>query len=112
MAVRVPALLSLLAGAALLVMPAAAGAQAYNETPETLRPVTDSFDHVRRDAMIPMREGVKLHTVILVPRGAKRAPMLLPRTPYNADEQTSHNASGRIESALSGYDNPADVIAE
>ncbi len=34
--------------------------------------------------MIPMRDGVKLHTVILVPKGAKGAPILLTRTPYNA----------------------------
>ena len=32
--------------------------------------------------MVPMRDGVKLHTVILVPKGAQRAPMLLTRTPY------------------------------
>ena len=35
--------------------------------------------------MIPMRDGVKLHTVILVPKGAKGAPILLTRTPYDAD---------------------------
>ena len=40
--------------------------------------------------MIPMRDGVKLHTVILVPKGASRAPILLTRTPYNATELTSH----------------------
>jgi predicted acyl esterase len=34
--------------------------------------------------MIPMRDGVKLHTVILVPKGAKGAPILLTRTPYDA----------------------------
>jgi uncharacterized protein len=34
--------------------------------------------------MIPMRDGVKLHTVILVPKGAKHAPILLTRTPYSA----------------------------
>ena len=34
--------------------------------------------------MIPMRDGVKLHTVILVPKGASGAPILLTRTPYNA----------------------------
>ena len=53
-------------------------------------PRTDSFDYVRRDVMIPMRDGVKLHTVILVPKGANRAPILLTRTPYSADELTSH----------------------
>ena len=33
-----------------------------------------------------MRDGVKLHTVILVPKGAKHAPILLTRTPYNAND--------------------------
>jgi putative CocE/NonD family hydrolase len=112
MSVRVPVMLSLFAGIAALATPAAAPAQTYNETPETVRPVTESFDYVRREEMIPMRDGVRLHTVILVPKGAKRAPILLTRTPYNADEQTSHNPSSRLESALSGYDNPADVVVE
>ena len=34
--------------------------------------------------MIPMRDGVKLYTVIAIPKGAKNAPMVLTRTPYNA----------------------------
>ena len=42
------------------------------------------YDYEKRDMMIPMRDGVKLHTVILVPKGAKGLPMLLERTPYNA----------------------------
>ena len=46
--------------------------------------------------MIPMRDGVKLHTVILVPKGAKRAPILLTRTPYNANELTSHAHSAHL----------------
>jgi uncharacterized protein len=36
--------------------------------------------------MIPMRDGVKLHTVIIVPRGAKGLPIIFERTPYNADD--------------------------
>ena len=40
-----------------------------SETPAKFEPVTDSFDYVKRDVMIPMRDGVKLHTVILVPKG-------------------------------------------
>ena len=35
---------------------------------------------------MPMRDGVKLKTIILVPKGAKDAPILLARTPYNAVE--------------------------
>ena len=62
--------------------------------------------------MIPMRDGVKLHTVILVPKGTRNAPMLMTRTPYNADELTSHNNSSDLGSILSGYDNATDVIVE
>ena len=55
-----------------------------SETPERFQPVTDSFNYIKRDVMIPMRDGVKLHTVIMIPKGAKNAPILLTRTPYSA----------------------------
>ena len=61
-----------------------------SETPDHLQPVTSSFDYARREAMIPMRDGVHLHTVILVPKGAEHAPILITRTPYSADLLTSH----------------------
>ena len=48
------------------------------------RAPTASQDYIKRDVMIPMRVGVKLHTVIVVPKGAKSAPIPLTRTPYNA----------------------------
>jgi putative CocE/NonD family hydrolase len=59
-----------------------------------------------------MRDGVKLHTVILVPKGAKGAPILLTRTPYNATELTSHAQSAHLGSILNGYDNATEVIVE
>jgi hypothetical protein len=37
-----------------------------------------------RDVMIPMRDGVRLHTLILIPRGAVHLSILLNRTPYGA----------------------------
>jgi hypothetical protein len=83
-----------------------------SETPEKLEPVTDGFDYVKRDVMIPMRDGVKLHTVILIPKGAKNAPILLTRTPYNASALTSHAASSHLGPILNGYDNPLEVILE
>jgi putative CocE/NonD family hydrolase len=83
-----------------------------SEIPAKFKPVLDSFDHVRRDVMIPTRDGVKLHTVILVPRGAKQAPMLLTRTPYDADKLTSHAESSHLGPVLQGYDNAVDVIVE
>jgi len=62
--------------------------------------------------MIPMRDGVKLHTVILVPKGAKNAPILLTRTPYDATDLTSHARSSHLGPILSGYDNATEVIVE
>jgi hypothetical protein len=83
-----------------------------SETPQELHPVTDSFDYTRREAMIPMRDGVRLHVVILVPRGATHAPILLTRTPYSADQLTSRQPSAHLGPILYGYDNATDVIVE
>jgi uncharacterized protein len=83
-----------------------------NETPERFVPRTDGFDYVRRDVMIPMRDGIKLHTVILVPKGANRAPILLTRTPYNATDLTTHTESAHLGPNLDGYDNALPVILE
>jgi len=43
--------------------------------------------------MVPMRDGVKLYTVIVTPKGASHAPILLTRTPYDAAGRTQ-----RVES--------------
>ncbi|HEV2194648.1 MAG TPA: CocE/NonD family hydrolase, partial [Candidatus Acidoferrum sp.] len=83
-----------------------------SEAPTQVKPVTDSFDYSRREVMIPMRDGVKLHTVILIPKGAKNAPILLTRTPYNATDLTSHANSSHLGPILQGYDNATDVIVE
>src|SRR5579872_1544749 len=83
-----------------------------SETPEKLVPVTDSFDYVKRDVMIPMRDGVKLHTVVVIPKGAKNAPILLTRTPYNASAQVSHAESSHLGPILYGYDNATEVIVD
>ncbi len=80
------------------------------ETPAKLEPTNYGFDHVRREVMIPMRDGIKLHTVILIPKGAKNAPILLTRTPYNATDLTTIVNSSHLESNLYGYDNATDVI--
>jgi uncharacterized protein len=83
-----------------------------SETPAKLELATGSFDYVRRDVMIAMRDGVRLHTVILVPKGAKGAPILLTRTPYNATALTTHAESAHLGPTLQGYDNPTDIIVE
>ncbi len=81
-----------------------------SETPAKFAPATSTFDYERRDVMIPMRDGVKLHTVILVPKGAHRAPILLTRTPYDATATTSYAQSAHLAPELNGYDNALQVI--
>ena len=51
------------------------------DMPAQLVPVALTFDDVRRDAMIPMRDGVKLHTVVLVPRARRARPSCSPARP-------------------------------
>lgn len=100
------------AGAQKETKPPAAYPALPSEIPAEFKPVVDSFDFTKRNAMIPMRDGVKLHTVIVVPKGAKGAPMLLTRTPYNAIRLTSHASSSHLGPTLAGYDNALDVILE
>jgi putative CocE/NonD family hydrolase len=83
-----------------------------SERPDKIQPTNYGFDYERREVMIPMRDGVKLHTVILVPKGAKNAPILLTRTPYDASELTTHTESSHLAPSLEGYDNATDVIVE
>ena len=55
-----------------------------------------------------MRDGVKLYTVILIPRGAKRAPILLTRTPYDASERNMIRYSAHLTTVLG----ESDVVDE
>ena len=94
------------------VKPPATYPELPSEIPAKFKPVTSSYDYTRRKVMIPMRDGVKLHTVILIPKGAKGAAMLLTRTPYSADRLTSHADSAHLGPVLNGYDNALEVILE
>jgi uncharacterized protein len=89
--------------AALLVLPPVLDAQTPPNTPDIparfVAP-TGSYDYVKREVMIPMRDGVKLYTVIVVPKRAKNAPILLTRTPYNAAARTERTLSPRMLATL------------
>jgi predicted acyl esterase len=63
------------------------------DIPAGFKAPTDSYDYIKRDLMIPMRDGVKLHTVIVIPKGAHNAPILLTRTPYNASMRAQRTLS-------------------
>ena len=105
--------ISLLAAvAACALIPLAATAQSYDERPAKPVLTAEGFNFERRNVEIPMRDGVKLHTVILVPKGAKDAGILLTRTPYNADGLTGLQKSGDLGSVLDGYDSAPDVVVE
>ncbi|HWF65992.1 MAG TPA: CocE/NonD family hydrolase, partial [Acidobacteriaceae bacterium] len=54
------------------------------DIPAKFTPPRTGYNYTVRDVMIPMRDGVKLFTVIVIPNGAHHAPILLTRTPYNA----------------------------
>ena len=62
-------------------------------------------DYQRTEAMIPMRDGVKLHTVILKPADITTPlPFLVQRTPYGADGNSRASFFGsRPELARDGY---------
>ncbi len=57
-----------------------------------IAPPRAAFQYVRREALIPMRDGVKLYTVLIIPRNARRAPIMLDRTPYSADKATTRGS--------------------
>jgi putative CocE/NonD family hydrolase len=79
---------------------------AQSEIPKDFSPVTDAWDHVRREVMIPMRDGVKLHTVIIIPKGTAPAPIILTRTPYGADKPTMQASSPNVAMTLPAADEP------
>jgi uncharacterized protein len=94
------------------VIPGDADPAYPSEIPKKLAVTYDGWDYARREVEIAMRDGVKLHTVILIPKGAKRAPMLLTRTPYDADKLTACSDSGHLVRTLDGYDNAVETIVE
>jgi len=83
-----------------------------SETPDTFYPPTHEMDYERRDVMIAMRDGVHLNTVILVPKGAQHAGILLTRTPYSAKILAANQPSMHLAAALWGYDNAVETIVE
>ena len=83
-----------------LVAAQPAWAQDGSDIPKSFAPSLDGYDYAKRDVMIPMRDGVKLHTVIVVPKGAANAPILLERTPYGASARAARNGSPHMLAAL------------
>jgi len=107
MSSRIPFIL-----AALFLGTAAFGAATGGAASEPVTPMTpdvvpsfDAFDlehadYVKRVEMVPMRDGVKLYTVILFKKGTSNAPILLSRSPYDAKAATQRNISPILTEVL------------
>ena len=78
---------------------------AAQDVPAPQIPANFSFPEIERDydkrvVMMPMRDGTKLYTVIVVPKGAKNAPIVLTRTPYNAKGRAQRADSPKMRDTL------------
>jgi len=109
---RLGALFTCAVGAVLLTsgLPAIGADVLPSETPAHFTERTETFDYVKREVMIPMRDGVKLKTVILIPRGARRAPILLSRTPYGASDRGAKNSSANLSTVIDSTDVADDAV--
>jgi putative CocE/NonD family hydrolase len=78
--------------------------QRYSETATRLNHYRE---YTREQAMIPMRDGVRLHAVILRPaqqNPEEKLPFLLDRTPYGVEDSDSQSINRlKPELAASGY---------
>jgi len=70
------------------------------DIPAKFVPPTAAQDYVKREVMIPMRDGTKLYTVIVYPKGVTNAPIVLTRTPYNAKGRANRSDSASILATL------------
>ncbi len=84
--------------------PAATQSQAVTPmTPDVVASydkIRPEADYIKRVAMIPMRDGVKLYTVIVMKKGTKDGPILLSRTPYDAKGSAARTNSQSITEIL------------
>ncbi|MBT4496296.1 MAG: CocE/NonD family hydrolase, partial [Gemmatimonadetes bacterium] len=76
-----------------------------SDIPRIFKTVTSAFNHTRMESMIPMRDGVKLFTIIAIPGDATGSmPIVLTRTPYSAARRASRTESPDIAMALPAVD--------
>ena len=86
--------------AAAIALPATAEPLPTSDIPADFKPSDDVKDFTIREVQIPMRDGVKLHVNLVIPKGAKNAPIIFSRTPYSADRAITGLASNTYKLAL------------
>ncbi len=92
----------------LLLATVGPGAQASEEPifplrgdrPASYAQTAAQSDFTRSDVSVPMRDGVALHTVILIKKGALSEPMVLVRTPYGVDQSLATSTADTLEAAV------------
>lgn len=71
------------------------------ERKPVIRAANYDDDFTLRYAMIPMRDGVELHTLILAPKDTAQArPILLSRTPYDASRRVPLKQRSGLRSVM------------
>jgi len=94
---------TLLAGTLLSILSRPLLAQTSPQTPDMPHKFdtpTSSYDYEKRNVMIPMRDGIRLFTVIVVPKRAHNVPILFTRTPYDAAGRAARSDSPDMLSTL------------
>ncbi|WP_425228332.1 CocE/NonD family hydrolase [Sphingomonas sp.] len=76
------------------------------DVPATFTPPVGQRDYDKRVVMVPMRDGTRLYTVIVVPKGAHNAPIILTRTPYNARMRAQRSDARSMLDTLPLADEP------
>ncbi|MGU3316438.1 CocE/NonD family hydrolase [Sphingomonas sp. M6A6_1c] len=90
----------LLSSLALLSVGVQAQQQPAGDIPAQFKLVDTANDYIKREVMIPMRDGTKLYTVIVIPKNATNAPIVLTRTPYNAKARANRSDSTSMLATL------------
>jgi hypothetical protein len=75
-------------------------AETSGDVPQKFVPPVAGYDYDKRVAMIPMRDGTRLYTVIVVPKGVTNAPIVLTRTPYDAKGRATRSDSPSMLATL------------
>jgi putative CocE/NonD family hydrolase len=76
-----------------------------SDVPRTFKTATPTFNYTRTESMIPMRDGIKLFTVIAIPHNTTGPmPIVLTRTPYSAARRASRTESPDMAMALPAAD--------
>jgi len=71
---------------------------------QSLLTAQPAITYTRQEAMIPMRDGVKLYTVIFTPSATELSPILMMRTPYGSEHTRSPEKSAYVKDmAEEGY---------